>query len=293
MKNLTFEKIKQYLNSHEANSKNLYNIEEVFKIFALCEVKSFEDFSKFHEFGLFMKNQMSGLSHFSGSGAEPYEFEVLTEAFYDKLMSFISGVFANRQREYSRVVSTIMPSGKNTRILDLGAGEFPLSSFMIAQNADDVTTQDKEFMFYDETISGLGCKPKQEIFTKDTDLSNYDFVVGNKPCEATLDMIANCAKNNLPYFIDICNCAIPSLVSLSRVSDDVWQNIMRELDPRIQFVVDYGARCVDRYAFVLDATPDQIYGVINAIERMNNSDVIESVLDRFLKVIGKGNNFEM
>lgn len=162
-------------------------------------------------------------------------------------------------KNYSDIVSEIKPSSKSV-ILDVGAGNIPTSSIIIAKDAGRVGAMDKRFRIPNKTLNNLNVDARRELFNARTDIDGYDMVVGRFPCSAIDSIVYVCNKYNKPYFIETCDCEIPSpevfykrwsidksvqeIKQFWKMADEkikenslynLWQIMLPELDKNIQF----------------------------------------------------------
>ena len=135
---------------------------------------------------------------------------------------------------YIRMVEYFI--NRNTRVLDVGAGAFPLSSIKLTRASRNVTAMD-EFIVSDNLIKSKNVNPLNQYFDYNTDVSNYDFVVGLKPCSAIGKIVEVCKNENKPYFIHLCNCSALdfALTRFNSFAGD-WKQILPEIDSSVKFV---------------------------------------------------------
>lgn len=184
----------------------------------------------------------------------------------NKIMKFSYHTFEKKFAEISLELSPTKP--ENAHILDVGSGKIPYSSLAMARETKKVSSMDKEFIFAIESLKAMNVDALDMYFVQDTPVDDYDFVVGKCPCSAIPHIVAQCAKANKPYFLELCNCALPNRKLYIR-NDDFeesysWKNVLPDVDPNIKFFGEY--------AFNLDASPEQVRKII---EDINNS-VIQS-----------------
>ena len=95
-------------------------------------------------------------------------------------------------------------------VLDIGSGPLGLELFTIKNAFKNLKleTIDPNLIL---TQKGVGERTTilDGSFQLDTNISNYDAVIGNLTCEATEDIIETCTKLSKPYFITLCDCLHP------------------------------------------------------------------------------------
>lgn len=89
-------------------------------------------------------------------------------------------------------------------ILEVGSGNFPelARRIQLEQKDGSITCYDPNSMF--KCFNGI--KIHQEAFDESTDVSKYDIIIGNMPCDATLEMIKSANKNDKDLFLNLCGC---------------------------------------------------------------------------------------
>lgn len=183
-----------------------------------------------------------------------------------KLMKFSYRTFEKRFAEAVLEISPTKP--ENAHILDVGAGKIPYSSLAMATETKKVSSMDKDFIFAIESLKAMNVDAMDMYFDATTPVDDYDFVVGKCPCSAIPHIVAQCVKANKPYFMELCNCALPNRKIYLRNNDFEesysWKNVLPDIDPNIKFF--------DEYAFNLDASPEQVKKIVDDI----NNTVVQT-----------------
>lgn len=166
------------------------------------------------------------------------------------------------EKMFAETILELSPtSPQNSHILDVGPGIIPYSSLAIATEAKNVSAMDKEFLFAIESLKAMNVNAIDMYFDENTSIDDYDFVVGRCPCSAIPHIVKKCKEANKPYFLELCNCALPNRKIYLRDEHfrEVysWKNVLPDIDPNIKFYEDY--------AFNLDASPEQVKSVISKI----------------------------
>lgn len=140
-------------------------------------------------------------------------------------------------KNYTKMIEYFI--NKKTRVLDVGAGAFPLSSMVLAKKNKNVSAMDN-FIVSEEFLRERNVEPKNGFFTERTNISDYDMVVGLRPCNAIGQIVEVCKKENKPYFLHLCNCgATDYALSKFRVMAGNWRQILPEIDNNIKFANVY------------------------------------------------------
>lgn len=182
------------------------------------------------------------------------------------------------ESKFANTVYELSPTHpQNSHILDVGPGELPYSSLALATQTKQVSAMDKNFLFSIESLKRMNVNAFNTYFDQNTNIDNYDFVVGSCPCTAIPYIVDKCVKQNKPYFILLCDCAtysttIPIMNDFAKKRKFTWNQVLPEIDPHIKFY--------DDYAFNLDATPEQVKAVIDQVNNPNTQNKIQSIKPR-------------
>ena len=151
------------------------------------------------------------------------------------LHRYLESPITPAQLGYSTIIRHIAPKGAKTSFLDVGAGLHPKSSLYLGRKLKQVTAIDKEFLLSVESLSGMQIHPIEDSFDENTDISKYDFVGGRFPCSAIQSIVSKCVKENKPYFIQLCDCKLPSNPDPIHYPAWTWAQVLRPIDPKIRF----------------------------------------------------------
>lgn len=110
----------------------------------------------------------------------------------------------------------------------------------------------------------------QQYFDKKTPISDYDIIVGRAPCTAIKPIVESCSNENKPYFLLLCDCALPEAAKTDAETLG-WEKILPVIDPHIRF---HG-----RYAFNIDATPEQVKKIIKDYTPKPQKIIVPTPLD--------------
>lgn len=249
MKRKVLKHLKEYIKN------NVYGDYTLFMLFQEYEkqtiqtleglYKTTEEFIKF-----LYRNRDKILKEVSYIEAADFEkeFDEIIYAF----RHIANSASVNSTYEFVRLAETIYDD-KSATILDVGAGAIPLSSFLFTTTFDEVYAMDK-FLFSNEYLKAQGVNPINAYFKKDTNISNYDYIVGKCPCSAIPHIVKNSAKENKPYFLELCDCSLNSIVLPNGTIPEKWEDVLFDYDPNITFV--------GSYALNIDATKSQLIKLI-------------------------------
>lgn len=248
----------QFLNDAVSQSPLLYkdDIIELYTMYTAIEIDSYEIIidatNEFFDY-------LIGTNAFKNSRQMQSATLAAQNVIAPKISKFSYNTFEKMFAETILELSPISP--QSSHILDVGPGIIPYSSLAIAREAKNVSAMDKKFLFAVESLKAMNVNAIDMFFDENTSIEDYDFIVGKCPCSAIPHIVKKCKELNKPYFLELCNCALPNRKIYLR--DDhlreaySWKNVLPDIDPNIKFYEDY--------AFNLDASPEQVKNVIERI----------------------------
>lgn len=95
-------------------------------------------------------------------------------------------------------------------ICDIGGGFLPAFANLVAEEQlkigkGTITVYDPRLVFNEPKFDNM--RLVKEEFTKDTDVSKYDLMLGIYPCEATEAIIESAIKNDKDFYVAMCGDA--------------------------------------------------------------------------------------
>jgi len=102
-----------------------------------------------------------------------------------------------------------------SRLLEVGSGaQMPISTLLFSKTFQGMGTMDKFSTYWSsrKMFQNLGINTINEYFDNNTDINQYDILVGSAPCSAITPMVEQCAKkenSDKEYFIQMCSCYSP------------------------------------------------------------------------------------
>lgn len=242
--------LRQFVKSKPYNFTT-FNLDHVFKEYSSMAISSMQDFSKVsQEFSTILKCLEDCFVFNSEADKLDLEMEAAKYPLY--LKNMFEPKFALKDDKYTFTIKELAPSKEQTRVLEVGSGQVPHSSLVLAQDIKHVSSLDK-FLLSESCLKKLGVHAIEGTFDKDTEVQDYDFVIGQRPCSAIESMVINASKENKPYFIELCNCSLNEIAKRDGVYRN-WQQILPEYDSQVKFV--------ENYAFNVDATESQISNLL-------------------------------
>lgn len=245
MKNECREFLQDYI-SQCCQNAGLYDFCTLFKHFSAFEIRCKEDIKPaIDDFFAFLVDCNASLFK-SGLSNPPKLIKYSVNAMQFLFLRPISA----EQQIFADIVKEIAPKKENTHILEVGAGMYPKAAIYMAETYDHIYAMDKDFMLSKESLKGMNVTSYHQFFDVNTQIEQYDLVVGRCPCKAISSIVENCVQHNKPYFIELCDCVLPRDAE-GRKSVRDWQNILLPIDPSLVFTSS-------GMVYHLDATSDQV-----------------------------------
>ncbi len=250
MKTKTYLILKDELRKHPYSTIGEYDIESLFKLYTETEVTNFKDlFNKnipieFKQFVQQHIDEMTGIPRDEHGCIDLANVRFALSLAHKKCLPFsllndkLFEPIKKNQEDFTYYIEKLVGTDK-LRILDVGSGQIPYSSILLAHdNMGEIDTMDK-FTISNKSISNLNCTPHDEYFGSKTSVHDYDLVVANRACSAIEHIVANCVAQKRPYLIKLCACNAPDGTIES------WEDYLRAIDPQISYAQD-------DYAYDLD-----------------------------------------
>lgn len=244
----TYLVLKKELFEHPYGADGEYTVSRLFKIYTTYEFNKMSDIHKDHKsFMYFVYNNIDcfDLTRDKDGNISPEEKKSVTSmARYLSLHleSLYNKHYHDQRREQEKFVEMVEKIVGNNKIniLEVGSGSVPYSSILLANDLDGISSMD-EFLVSDESLKSFNINPLNRYFTEKDSVSDYDLIIGQKPCSAIAEIVKKCGKENKPYFLQLCQCNSPT--------NDLtgWKDYLTALDHKIRFSI----RC--NYAYNLDS----------------------------------------
>lgn len=108
----------------------------------------------------------------------------------------------SRQEYFCEYVEKIFPLEKYSHLLEVGAGKNVKLSKMLSKKGYQMTAIDPKIT---ESSDFENLKVQKDSFLfEETDISCYDAIIAQEPCEATEHIIRACVKQKKDFFISLC-----------------------------------------------------------------------------------------
>lgn len=239
MKTITYISLKRELKNHRYGLYGSHTLTKLFKIYTSYEIKNYDDFFLKDHHRDFVNFVVENINMFNGFGTG--ENEILTEEDKQSISRFASSTCAqlnlviskffapyrHSQENFVKKVEDILGTSR-PKILEIGSGKVPYSSLLLAKDLGHIDSMDR-FILSDESLKNMNVEPHDQYFEMETNIKDFDMVIGNKPCSAISAIVTNCSATKKPYFIELCGCDAP------HQDIDNWYELLKEQDKNIQF----------------------------------------------------------
>lgn len=243
MKKETYKRMLFELSAHNYSTSGEYDIERLFKIYTETEITKYADLFNmditrdFKNFVLTHVGLMKGLEKDKDGEIQQTQLISVRSLTHKRTLPFailndkLFSEYKVNQEKFTKDVEKLIGNEK-LDILDVGSGQIPYSSILLAKDTDsNISTMDR-FVVSNKTLENLNCTPYDAYFDSKTSVDKYDFVIANRACSAIEHIVSNCATKKKPYLIKLCGCNAPS----GTVSS--WEEYLKHIDPNIQFTND-------------------------------------------------------
>ena len=110
----------------------------------------------------------------------------------------------SRQEYFADYVEQRLPAERYPRMLEVGCGRTARLSAMLVKRGYQMTAMDT-VLAPEQLAAEEGIVCRREAFCHDTtDISEYDAVIAQEPCEATEHIIRACLMAAKPFIISLC-----------------------------------------------------------------------------------------
>lgn len=160
----------------------------------------------------------------------------------DQLIDFLLWArgLPSRQKSFAKFISKKLAKFPNARILEVGCGRTAILSRILAEEGFDITCLDK---IVDPTLTHGVPAIRKSFDYRTFDLSDYDIIIAQEPCDATEHIVRACKEQNKIFFMSL--CGVPHKIigggmpktyqewydHLLKVSDGYAKLIWLSLDP--------------------------------------------------------------
>ncbi len=231
------------------------DIDELFAKYSTLEITCLDDLFRDHrDFYTFV---LEHRDMFYDKYDDDQEFAVRLAAERLKSLRPISHkhfkYYRQHQEQFASEVENLVGFDKSVKILEVGSGEVPYSSILLGRDGYDITSMD-DICLSDECLRNLHVKSNRQLFTAKTSVKGFDIVVGRRPCSAIENIVTNCSRDNVPYFMRLCSCNAPGRTVAS------WKRVLSSVDADISYKYAYAYNMLSSH-FNMGSSMDSIIDI--------------------------------
>ena len=145
----------------------------------------------------------------------------------------------SRQENFASFLEKRIPKKEGMKILEVGCGRTGRLSRILVKKGLDVTGIDPK-------VEMLNCDNTKFIRGKfehtKFELSAYDFVIAQEPCDATEHIIRACVKQRVPFIISLCGVPHKTISGFMPKNEKEWY----------QYLLKISAKDLELYYIKLD-----------------------------------------
>lgn len=144
----------------------------------------------------------------------------------DQLLDYLLWLreLPSRQESFAKFVSKKLAKHPGARVLEVGCGRTARLSRLLAKDGFSVTCIDT---IVEPELMTNGVTAIKGIFNHETfNLSDYDFVIAQEPCDATEHVLLACKAQNKPFFMSLCGVPHKKLSGEMPKDYNDWYNYL-------------------------------------------------------------------
>ena len=132
----------------------------------------------------------------------------------------------SRQQTFANFIGKKLSKHPGSKVLEVGAGRTAIMSRILSEKGFKMTCIDPKI----EINSGKGIEViKGKFDYRKFDLSPYDFVVAQEPCDATEHIVRACLEQKKPFMISLCGVPHRLISGKMPKNRDEWYNNLRDI----------------------------------------------------------------
>ncbi len=153
--------------------------------------------------------------------------------------------FKSRQEYFAEFVEKILPVSRYKKLLEVGAGRNMRLSKILAEKGYEMTAMDprlEEELVRDELEKGeasrkIEGKIERFEFGK-TNISEYDGIIGQEPCDATEHIVRACIQEKKSFVVSLCGA--PHRLINGEMPKDVeeWYSYLEEAGGKESILIE-------------------------------------------------------
>lgn len=133
----------------------------------------------------------------------------------------------SRQESFANFIAKKLSSNKGAKILEVGGGRTGRLSRFLNKKGFQMTCIDPKI----EMETGYDIEfIKGKFDYKETDLTSYDYVIAQEPCDATEHVVRACIKQKKPFLMTLCGVPHKLLCGKTPKNVEEWYRYLVNID---------------------------------------------------------------
>lgn len=174
--------------------------------------KTFQTFCEENPFG-FLEEQLKKVE---ADIIKPKD-GIVTDEYVDFIL-WTKGL-KSRQEYFAEYVKEIFSNTSYKKLLEVGCGRRAGLSRLLLAEGYEMTAMDPQVILESVEGQNINCIKESFVFGQ-TDITEFDGIVAQEPCEATEHIIRECVDKKKDFIISLCGVAHPLMNG--EMPEDVW-----------------------------------------------------------------------
>lgn len=146
--------------------------------------------------------------------------DVISDYYLDFKLWYMGA--PSRQESFANFLSKRLSKHTGAKILEVGGGRTGRLSRFLSKNGFAMTCIDPKLEMSDTNNI---CFLKQK-FNLQFDLTGFDYVVAQEPCEATEHIVRACVNQHVPFLISLCGVPHKLLSGITPKNSQEWYDYL-------------------------------------------------------------------
>lgn len=125
--------------------------------------------------------------------------ETMSDEYFDFKLWYTGNL--SRQESFANFLTKKITKKEKAKILEVGAGRTARLSRLLEEKEFEMTCMDPKLEI--KNMEHIRVRREQFHYQK-IDLSEYDYVIAQEPCEATEHVVRACTEQNTPFMMTLC-----------------------------------------------------------------------------------------
>ena len=162
--------------------------------------------------------------------------KIISDEYFDFKLWYLG--YPSRQESFAEYVAKRLKRKNVKKVLEVGCGRTYRLSRILDKKGFEMTCIDPKLEKLSACESDITAK--KEIFNFKYDLSDYDCIVAQEPCDATEHIVRACIEQNKPFIMTL--CGVPHTLISGEEPENVYEwyayllNISKENKIRLRYV---------------------------------------------------------